>query len=326
MLGKAYYIATDIENNRKKALFWFNMAADQKNLEAQFRLADLYVLGKGTEKNEFTAYDWYLKSAIQGYPKALTRLQNLYHIEKSYNLGYIYHHNTEIKWNHGEAVKFYAQAAEKGQVYAQSGLAYLYMKGLRMNMDYSRAHFWYTKINLKSLEKLATHVFFGDGHAMLSIGMKYYDGHDFDRNKDIAFRWISRSAKTGLTSSQCPIAKMFKEGDCVEQNYHKASIWYMRAAKKGDSDAQYNLGLMYYQGLGVKKDSLEASKWFIFAAEKGHSGAQCYFGILRLNGDGLRQDTLDAIKWFTISSKQKNPEAIYKIAKMYEVYSIYSKF
>jgi TPR repeat protein len=43
----------------------------------------LYAFGQGVEKDEFTAYDWYLKSAIQSYPKTLTRLHNLYHIETS---------------------------------------------------------------------------------------------------------------------------------------------------------------------------------------------------------------------------------------------------
>jgi TPR repeat protein len=52
-------------------------------VKAQFLLGDLYALGKGTERDEFTAYQWYMKSAIQGYPKALTRLHNLYHTEKS---------------------------------------------------------------------------------------------------------------------------------------------------------------------------------------------------------------------------------------------------
>jgi TPR repeat protein len=198
-------------------------------------------------------------------------------------------HATEFRFNfresvkfYIEAVKFYTLAAEKGQTYAQSGLAYLHLKGLRVDMDYSKAHFWYSKaaknrnieaqislarmfrmgqgvaqdiaeaiiwyrraakegstvaqncldslcagegsnnaeetpdnndkppnvltkkgltsklktdvsnikhsVDTKNLEKLATHALFGDAHAMFLIGMKYYDGSDFDKDSDVAFK------------------------------------------------------------------------------------------------------------------------------------------
>jgi TPR repeat protein len=74
--GEVYCLKTGLPDNYEKSFYWLSLAAEQKNMKAQFLLGDLYNLGKGTEKDEFIAYQWYMKSAIQGYPKALTRLHN----------------------------------------------------------------------------------------------------------------------------------------------------------------------------------------------------------------------------------------------------------
>jgi TPR repeat protein len=73
----------NLTNNYEKAFHWLSLSAQQKNIKAQFMLGELYALGKGTEKNEHTAYEWYLRSALQGYPRALRRIHNLYHAESN---------------------------------------------------------------------------------------------------------------------------------------------------------------------------------------------------------------------------------------------------
>jgi TPR repeat protein len=158
-----------------------------------------------------------------------------------------------------------------------------------------------------------------DGNAMLEIGLSYYNGNQFKEDKDTAFRWIRKAAKTRLTKAQCIIAEMYKDDDCVKQDYLKSSIWYTNAAKQRDSKARYQLGQLYYHGLGVRIDPLEASRQYTFAAEKKHDVAQYQLGILREKGEGLRQDIPQAIQIYTDLAKLKHPEALYRLAKMYEV-------
>jgi hypothetical protein len=77
-LEKTYFNATAIEENLHTSFKFVSLSAEQGNMEAQFRLGDLYALGHGTLKSMPDAYQWYTKAAIKGYKKALIRIHNLY--------------------------------------------------------------------------------------------------------------------------------------------------------------------------------------------------------------------------------------------------------
>jgi TPR repeat protein len=96
-LGKAYFNATSIEGNIHKSFKWISLSAEQGNIEAQFRLGNLYSLGHGKLKSMPDAYQWYTKAAIKGYKKALIRLHNLYQDDtKMHCRGKI--NSEETKW------------------------------------------------------------------------------------------------------------------------------------------------------------------------------------------------------------------------------------
>jgi TPR repeat protein len=173
-------------------------------------------------------------------------------------------------------------------------------------------------VKLNAFKKLASNAMKKDGNAMLEIGLSYFNGNQFEKDKGTAFRWIRKAAKTGFTKAQCIIAEIYKNDDCVEQDFLKSSIWYTNAAKQRDNEALYQLGQLYYQGLGVRKDPLEASKWYTFAADKKHSDAQCEIGFLREEGIGLRQDVLEAFNIHTTLARKNYPEAMFRLARMYE--------
>jgi TPR repeat protein len=71
LLGKAYFSAVYTKDNCSIAFTWIHRSAEQGNMEAQYRLGDLFALGQGTPKSYTDAYEWYTKSALQGYRKAL---------------------------------------------------------------------------------------------------------------------------------------------------------------------------------------------------------------------------------------------------------------
>ncbi|MBQ6208789.1 MAG: SEL1-like repeat protein [Prevotella sp.] len=47
------------EGNYSEALKWFKQAAENGNIEAQYKIGDMYAEGKGVEKNETIAMRWY---------------------------------------------------------------------------------------------------------------------------------------------------------------------------------------------------------------------------------------------------------------------------
>jgi TPR repeat protein len=82
ILGNAYFNAIYVKDNCLNAFKWFQLSAEQGNMEAQVRLADLFSLDQGAPKSYTDLYDWYTKSALQGHKKALIRVFNLYQQDK----------------------------------------------------------------------------------------------------------------------------------------------------------------------------------------------------------------------------------------------------
>ena len=50
-LGNMYYNAKGIEVNYEKALYWWEKAAEQGDVRAQFNVGSMYYDGEGTEVN-----------------------------------------------------------------------------------------------------------------------------------------------------------------------------------------------------------------------------------------------------------------------------------
>lgn len=72
--------------NADRAIYWFNLASkhkvndENKSLisEAQYELLQIYVEGKGIDKDELLAYYWATKSARNGHLQAMSELADLY--------------------------------------------------------------------------------------------------------------------------------------------------------------------------------------------------------------------------------------------------------
>jgi TPR repeat protein len=307
-LGKAYYIATDIGGNCKKALHWFSLAADQRNMEAQFRLADMYALGKGTEKNEFLAYDGYLKSAIQGYPKALTRLQNLYHVEKSIhcrgqmtceeekwtdpefkkenNIRELFEYReqmlkstlTNIEQYFEELIK---DCRKKDTPEAYLTLGFLYQHGYGAR-----------KIRAQAIENYSLASIKGNIDAQYNLGYIYHHDTDIKYNYRESIQYYTQAAKKGHIYAQSGLAYLYLKGLRVDMDYSKAHFWYSKAAKNRNIEAQIALAHMFRIGQGVAQDITEAIKWYCSAAKEGSTVAQnCLDSLCAGDGSNNAEET-----------------------------------
>jgi TPR repeat protein len=58
-----------------KAVEWFQKAADQGLVAAQFNLGIMYENGQGVEKDDERAVEWYQRAADQGHVKAQFNLE-----------------------------------------------------------------------------------------------------------------------------------------------------------------------------------------------------------------------------------------------------------
>jgi TPR repeat protein len=111
----------------------YAQAADEGDVEAEFKLGDLYESGYGVPKNPATAIAWYTKAANQGMSLAQDRL------------GHIYDDGIGVPRNSTEAINWYRKAAEKGEVLDQFKMGQIYSDGRDVPKDMAEAIKWYQK-------------------------------------------------------------------------------------------------------------------------------------------------------------------------------------
>jgi TPR repeat protein len=292
-LAFMYQHGLSVDTDYTKTIYLYTQAAEMRNVKAQISLGCIFRKGEIVDQDLVKAAEWYKRAAKEGSQVAQNCLDLL-------------DRNNSTPSN-DESDLSLEETAPK--IYTKKGLC----TRLRDDVDAIT-----DPVKLNAFKKLASNAMKKDGNAMLEIGLNYYNGSQFGEDKDTAFRWIRKAAKTGLTKAQCFIAEIYKNDDCVKQDYLKSSIWYSNAAKQKDSEARYHLGQLYYQGLGVRKDPLEASRLYTLAAEKKHGDARYELGFLREEGIGLRQDVLEAFKMYTTLAKKNHPEAMFRLARLYE--------
>ena len=149
------------------------------------------------------------------------------------------------------------QAAEQGDVRAQSILGLMYEKGSLVEKDRNLAVKWYRK----AAEQ-------GDASAQNSLG-RMYDKSEFPWEWRDAVKWYRKAAEQGEPAAQHNLARMYYEGRGVPEDYQEAAEWYRKAAEQGEPAAQSSLGFMYARGEGVEKDHVKAYAWANLAAARG---------------------------------------------------------
>ena len=96
--GKRY----DDKRDYKKAVYWYQKAAEQGNAEAQVRLGEMYYWGQGVARDYKKAKYWFQKAAEQGNAIA------------QYYLGKMYHYGFGVAQDHKKAKYWYQKACDNG--------------------------------------------------------------------------------------------------------------------------------------------------------------------------------------------------------------------
>lgn len=102
-------------------------AAEKGHKKAQYRLGRCYDKGRGVEKNDAKAFEWYSKSAAQDYAKA------------QYQVGKCYKDGEGTKKDRKKAVEYFKKAALQENADAQYQLGKAYLKGKGIAADPEKA-------------------------------------------------------------------------------------------------------------------------------------------------------------------------------------------
>lgn len=261
LLGRLYLKKLQ---NKKKAFFWYQSAAQNEHVNAMVDVAAFYLFGYEVERNIDEAVKWYKKAAQLNSPLA-------YH-----NLGYLCFQDSEL---HDTAIDYFKKATELG--YAESA----YMLGIMFLYGYG------TEKNPKeALDYFVSSFDLGKHHTCRALGDLYFQGafNGGKQNVDKAIEWYLR----GVDNQVLPCIEVL--GDCyyfgfgIDIDYELAFDFYKTAAEKGSANAAFMLGTMYSSGQSVKKNYREALKWMLVAKNKKHPKAANFVEMLTelINSNG----------------------------------------
>ena len=202
-------------HNDQQAVYWYQKAAEQGNVVAQFNLGVMYDEGSGVPQDGKQAVYWYQKAAEQGYLGA------------QYNLGLMYENGRGVPKDDKQAVYWFQKAAEQGYAGAQYNLGLMYAEGRGVPQDDKQAVSWFQKVAEQ-----------GYAGAQYNLGVMYENGRGVPQDDKQAVSWFQKSAEQGDADAQYILGYMYAEGRGVPQDDKQAVSWFQKAAEQGFAKAQ----------------------------------------------------------------------------------------
>jgi TPR repeat protein len=180
-IGGVYYnVVEGIKQSYRKAFRWYIAAAEneKEDLNAQYKVAIMYLNGWGIDKDEIQAFKWCKLAAKQGHVGAQFELGKMYenslgtnqvskkarkwytmaaaqnHGGAQFNLAGMYTNGKGGAKNEADAVELYERAAEQGYADANVQLGWMYDRGEGVGKNSVKALEYYRKAaELKNKEE-----------------------------------------------------------------------------------------------------------------------------------------------------------------------------
>jgi TPR repeat protein len=177
-LGTIYDKGLGRAADPKKALRWFEVAANNEHTYSQRRTGLYYYKGNIVPKDRATAAKWFEKSAKGGDSIA------------AYYIGLGYLNGDGVKANYRKAEKYLLQSAKAGDIDAQFQLGYEYHKGNKFKKDEDKFFHW-TQKSANQNYKVAQY----------NLSIAYENGWGVNRNYAWAAYWRAKSAAQNYSSA-----------------------------------------------------------------------------------------------------------------------------
>ena len=224
--------------------------------KAQFRVAQCYENGLGTQKDEAAAAYWYSQAAKGR------------HIDAMLALGECYRDGRGVDKSYEKCIECYRRAADIGDARAICLLADIYFEGRICSRDMAKAVKLYQRSALK-----------GYSPAMVKIN-EIFDGFTRVFNSAVeaqksgddvtAVRLYTIAAEMGHRASACNLGYCYQNGVGCKKNLKLAVHYYTIAAEDGSATAKFNLGMCYKNGGGVNVNFKMAEKLLSEAKDAGY--------------------------------------------------------
>lgn len=179
--GRRLLTGQKAPRNPRKALCWFNIAAQQEHAGAEAALGVCYERGIGTPKDTRQARQWYGRAMAHGHPYALLALAQLELRERRPR----------------QAVRLLQEGSDAGLVPAQLTLAYLYMGNEGVPADPVRA-----------VDNIRFAAMRGSGEAAFLMFLCFAEGYGVRAEPALAYGWLTNAADMGFAPARKVLAAL----------------------------------------------------------------------------------------------------------------------
>ncbi|KAI9312964.1 hypothetical protein BX666DRAFT_2030847 [Dichotomocladium elegans] len=349
-LGAHYYAnltTTDSSNsitrNMKKAIDYFEKAAERDHVDAMARLADIYMreasfpqtitttiaaeARRAGDRKRNYAIHWYTKAASLGHVAAQRELGKLYHsgigIPKDYDkafelfskasakddpaatllLGNCYEHGHGVVKDQERAIELYLRAGRLGYPNASFATGHLYNELNRIREAYVHYKTAASDVRLNGTPAQKTAKLMIARYVITFIA----EDNVFQETEEDAFEMLRKLAdddRFGPAFYWLAHCHHYGIGTLLDIN--QAIVWYERSANEAQQvEALVQLGNIYGQGEGVPINHVYAFGCFQRAAQKGHPAGYYQLGLAYWRGShGIQVDATRAANYFRDAAAQ----------------------
>ena len=170
-LAQKYQFGDGIKMNGKKALYWNEKAAENREVDAMYNLGYMYYNGKMIPQDYEKAFYWWKKGADCGDAQC------------AHQVAVCYKEGIGVKQNKRKYEHYFDMAAGLSDVESMIALGYAYYFGDIRKKDDKKAFKW--------MERAADH---GIAEAQYCVGVFYYFGVGVKADENKAIEWVKRAA------------------------------------------------------------------------------------------------------------------------------------
>lgn len=284
-----------IEKNMKEAIKYYELAADQGNIQALESLGTAFSKGSMVQKDTKKAIE-YLEKAI-----SLGSSQGLH------TLGYMYLNGNGVSKDMSKAIEYFKSSAEKGNPDSMNSLGVLYMNGQGVKKDYRLADKYFRQAAAM-----------GHAPALFNLGVMYFEGLGLPRNCQVALELFQKVKERGELAKIILRAYSFYRSGDIEGAY----LTYMLGAALGFENAQLSLGYMWEKDLvplHCKYDKIYCAASYYTQAAQMHQSHWALYRLGDLSYYGSKHIPNNYYEAFEFYNKALNiPEAEFNRGYMLE--------
>ena len=284
LLGDMYINGKGVQKDLKKAYDNFKKAQDDGHVESRFQIARMVSRGEVFELDDAYAAEIYKDLAAQN------------HIGANYHYGEVLFYGIGINQNVKESVKHLQVAAESGMVEAQ----YLYAIALDFLGKQEDAIKWFKTV-AESEHNLAP-------EAANRLGEIYQELGELN----LSAKYYKKGADAGIEASIVNLARLLY----ISDKFDEAKVLF--ESLPNNPVAQVFIGLMHEKGQAYRENEIQALEWYEKSANQGNVDGMYLQALLLLKGkdipDELRSNSKKLLEH---ASCLGNADALIYLSEVY---------